>query len=136
MSQLGQWVCHLSRGTKVEVYKRLLLPILLYGCEAWALTDDLKRRLGPFGTSSLRRILGYRCDGSTSCPCPTTNSRRLPWKSSQSCRSSSTKCRYSVTLLGFLLMTPPKELFPVPTLRVGSVVEDDHLMLIFKIFCP
>ena len=29
-------------------------------CEAWTLTDDLKRRLDSFGTSSLRRVLGYR----------------------------------------------------------------------------
>ena len=50
----------MSRGTKVEVFKRLVLPVLLYGCEAWTLTDDLRRRLDSFGTSSLRRILGYR----------------------------------------------------------------------------
>ena len=66
MSWLGQRVWHLkylSRRTKVEVFKRLVLPVLLYGCEAWTLTDDLKRRLDSFGTSSLRRILGYRwCD--------------------------------------------------------------------------
>ena len=63
MSQLGQRVWrskYLSRGTKVEVFKRLVLPVLLYGCEAWTLTDDLRRRLDSFGTSSLRRILGYR----------------------------------------------------------------------------
>ena len=63
MSQLGQRVCHskyLSRGTKVEVFKRLVLPVLLYGCETWTLKEALKRRLDSFGTSSLRKILGYR----------------------------------------------------------------------------
>ena len=63
MSQPGQRVWqskYLSRGIKVEVFKRLVLPGLLYGCEAWTLTYDLKRRLDSFGTSSLRRILGYR----------------------------------------------------------------------------
>ena len=63
MSRLGQRVCHskyLSHGTIVEVFKRLVLPVLLYGCKAWTLTNDLKRRLDSFGTSNLRRILGYR----------------------------------------------------------------------------
>ena len=30
-------------------------------------------------------------------------------------------------MLGFLLMTPPTGLFPVATLWVGSVVEEDRL---------
>ena len=45
MSQLGKRVWHLkylSRGTKVEVFKRLVLPVLLYGCDALKLTDNLK----------------------------------------------------------------------------------------------
>ena len=37
-----------------------MLPVLLYGCETWTLTKDLRRRLNSFGTRSLRRILGYR----------------------------------------------------------------------------
>ncbi len=37
-----------------------MLPFLLYGCETWILTRDLRRRLNSFGTRSLRRILGYR----------------------------------------------------------------------------
>ena len=31
---------------------------MLYGCETWTLTKDLRRRLNSFGTRSLRRILG------------------------------------------------------------------------------
>ena len=38
----------------------LVLPVLLYGCETWTLTRDLRWTLNSFGTSSLRRILGYR----------------------------------------------------------------------------
>ena len=37
-----------------------MLPVLLYGCETWTLSRDLRRRLSSFGTRSLRRILGYR----------------------------------------------------------------------------
>ena len=36
-----------------------MLPFLLYGCETWTLTRDMRRRLNSFGTWSLRRILGY-----------------------------------------------------------------------------
>ena len=35
------------------------MPVLLYSCEAWTLTADLRRRLDSFATTSLRRILGY-----------------------------------------------------------------------------
>ena len=63
MSLLGQrmWRSkYLSCETKVEMFKMLVLPVLLYGSETWTITDDLKRRLDSFGTSSLRKILGYR----------------------------------------------------------------------------
>ena len=33
---------------------------MLYGCETWTLTSDLRGRLNSFGTRSLRRILGDR----------------------------------------------------------------------------
>ena len=35
-------------------------PVLLYGCETWTLTMDLRRRLNSFGNRCLRRILGNR----------------------------------------------------------------------------
>jgi len=45
---------------KVLVFKSLVLPVLLYRCETWTLTRDLRQRLNSFGTRSLRRNLGYR----------------------------------------------------------------------------
>ena len=55
------WRCrYLCRRTKIRVFKSLVLPVLLYGCETWTLTRDLERRLDVFGTMSLRRIMGYR----------------------------------------------------------------------------
>ena len=54
------WRCRSLCGrTKVRVFRSLVLPVLLYGCETWTLTKDLRRRLNSFGTRSLR-ILGYR----------------------------------------------------------------------------
>ena len=51
---------YLSRGTKLRVFSSIVLPVLLYSCEAWTLTLGLRRRLDSFMTTSLRRILGYR----------------------------------------------------------------------------
>ena len=51
---------YLCKRTKVRVFGSLVLPVLLYGCETWTLTGDLRNRLNVFGTRSLRRILGYR----------------------------------------------------------------------------
>ena len=57
----GVWRCrYLCGRTKVRVVMSLMLPVLLYGCETWTLTKDLRWRLNSFGTRSLRRILGYR----------------------------------------------------------------------------
>ena len=57
----GEWRCrYLCERTKVRVFKSLVLPVLLYGCETWTLTKDLRWRLNSFGTRSLRRILGCR----------------------------------------------------------------------------
>ena len=57
------WRCrYLCRRTKIRVFKTLVLPVLLYGCETWTLNADLKRRIDAFGTRCLRRIMGYRWD--------------------------------------------------------------------------
>ena len=37
-----------------------MLPALLYGCETWTLTRDLRWRLDSFGTRTLHQILGDR----------------------------------------------------------------------------
>ncbi len=47
---------YLCRQTKIRVFKSLVLPVLLYGCETWTLNRDLD----VFGTKCLRRIMGYR----------------------------------------------------------------------------
>ena len=38
---------------KVRVFGSLVMPALLYSCEAWTLTADLRRRLDSFTTTSL-----------------------------------------------------------------------------------
>ena len=57
----GVWRCqYLWRATKVRVFRSLVLPVLLYRCETWTLTRDLRWSLNSL-TRSLRRILGNRC---------------------------------------------------------------------------
>ena len=57
----GVWCCqYLCGRTKVQVFRSLVLSVLLYGCETWTLIRDLRWTLHSFGTRFLRRILGYR----------------------------------------------------------------------------
>uniref|UniRef100_A0A8C4Q0P0 Reverse transcriptase domain-containing protein n=1 Tax=Eptatretus burgeri TaxID=7764 RepID=A0A8C4Q0P0_EPTBU len=57
----GVWRCrYLCRRTKVRIFRSLVLLILLYGCETWTLTRDLRWRLNSFVTRSLWRIPGDR----------------------------------------------------------------------------
>ena len=53
---------YLRRGTKVRLFRALVVPVLLYGSETWTLTVALERRLNSFCTRTLRRIMGYRWD--------------------------------------------------------------------------
>ena len=56
----GVWRCqYLCGRMKVRVFRSLVLPVLLYGCETWTLTRDLRWRHNSFGTRSLQRTLGY-----------------------------------------------------------------------------
>ena len=45
----GAWRClYLFKRTKVQVFRSLVLPVLLDGCETWTLTRDLRWRLNSF----------------------------------------------------------------------------------------
>jgi hypothetical protein len=41
-----------------EIYKAIILPVVLYGCETWSLTLREEHRLRVFENSVLRRIFG------------------------------------------------------------------------------
>ncbi|KAG0729032.1 tRNA (uracil(54)-C(5))-methyltransferase [Chionoecetes opilio] len=43
------WRCrYLCRRTKIRIFKSLVIPVLLYGCETWTLNSDLKRQIDAF----------------------------------------------------------------------------------------
>jgi hypothetical protein len=48
----------LSRNLKVKIYKNIILPVILYGCETWLLTLKEEHRLRVFENRVLRRIFG------------------------------------------------------------------------------
>ncbi|KAG0712996.1 TBC1 domain family member 16 [Chionoecetes opilio] len=58
------WRCrYLCRRTKIWIFKSLVIPVLLYGCETWTLNSDLKKRINAFGQSkSLRLFFSDRDD--------------------------------------------------------------------------
>jgi hypothetical protein len=48
----------LSRKLKVKIYKTIILPVVLYGCETWSLISREEHRLRVFENRVLRRIFG------------------------------------------------------------------------------
>jgi hypothetical protein len=54
------WV--LSRNVKIKIYKTIIVPVVLYGCETWSLTLREEHRLRVFEKRVLRRIFGPKGD--------------------------------------------------------------------------
>jgi predicted transcriptional regulator len=52
----------LSKHTKIRVYRPIILPVVLYGCETWSLTLREEQRLRVFKNRVLRRIFGPKRD--------------------------------------------------------------------------
>jgi hypothetical protein len=52
----------LSRNVKAKIYKAIILPVVLYGCETWSLTLREEHRLRVFENRILRRIFGLKQD--------------------------------------------------------------------------
>ena len=50
----------LSKNLKIKIYRTIILPIVLYGCETWLLTLQNERKLMVFENMVLRRIFGPR----------------------------------------------------------------------------
>jgi hypothetical protein len=52
----------LSKNLKIKIYRIIILPVVLYGCETWSLTLKEERRLREFENWELRRIFGLKRD--------------------------------------------------------------------------
>jgi len=55
----------LSKNLKIKIYRNIILPIVLYGCEILSLTLREERRLRVFENRVLRRVFGPKRDGVT-----------------------------------------------------------------------
>jgi hypothetical protein len=55
----------LSKNVKVRIYKTIILPVVLYGCETWSLTLREEHKLRVFENRVLRRIFGPEWAGVT-----------------------------------------------------------------------
>jgi hypothetical protein len=52
----------LSKNIKIRIYKIIILPVALYGCEIWSLALREEYRLRAFENRVLRRIFGPKKD--------------------------------------------------------------------------
>jgi hypothetical protein len=51
-----------SKNLKVEIYRTIILPVVLYGCETWSLILREERKVRVFVHRRLRRIFGLTRD--------------------------------------------------------------------------
>jgi hypothetical protein len=52
----------LPKNLKIRIYKTIILPVVLYGCETWSLILREEHRLGVFENRVLRRVFGPKRD--------------------------------------------------------------------------
>ena len=59
-----QWFCHIIIILHVIllIYRNIILPVVLYGCETWSLKLREERRLRVFENRVLRRVFGPKRD--------------------------------------------------------------------------
>jgi hypothetical protein len=55
----------LSKNLKIKIYRTIILPVVLYGCEAWSLTLREECRLKVFENRMLRSVFGSKRDEET-----------------------------------------------------------------------
>jgi len=52
----------LSKYLKIKIYRTIILPVVLYGCETWSLTLREEQRLRVFENRVLRKVFGPKRD--------------------------------------------------------------------------
>jgi len=52
----------LSKNLKIKIYRTIILPVVLYGCETWSLTLREECRLRVFENRVLWRVFGPKRD--------------------------------------------------------------------------
>jgi hypothetical protein len=57
----------ISKNLKIKIYKTVILPVVVYGCETWSVTLGQEHRLRVFENRVLRRIFGPKREKDGSC---------------------------------------------------------------------
>jgi hypothetical protein len=52
----------LPKNLKIKIYRTIILPVVMYGCETWSLTLREERRLRVFENRVLRSVFGPKRD--------------------------------------------------------------------------
>jgi hypothetical protein len=60
--QLHEKTASRFNSVNIRIYKTVILPVILYGCETWSLALREEHRLGVFENRVLRRIFGPKRD--------------------------------------------------------------------------
>jgi hypothetical protein len=55
----------LSRNLNIKIYRTIILPVVLDGCETWSRTLREERRLRVFENRVLKRVFGPKRDKAT-----------------------------------------------------------------------
>ena len=53
---------YIKKNVNIKIYKIIILPVVLYGCETWSMTLRKERRLRVCGNRVLRKIFGPKKD--------------------------------------------------------------------------
>ena len=56
------YIIYIHKFKDQDIYRTIILPVVLYGCETWSLTLREERKLRVFENMVLRRIFGPRRD--------------------------------------------------------------------------
>jgi hypothetical protein len=60
--ELSVFSSAIEKNIKIRIYKAIILPVVLYGCETWSLTLREEHRLRVFENRVLRRRFGPKRD--------------------------------------------------------------------------
>jgi hypothetical protein len=47
-----------EQNSKIKIYKTILKPVVMFGCEAWSMTEEDKTRLNMWERKILRKVYG------------------------------------------------------------------------------
>ena len=104
---------------KLNIFQTSCLSVLLYGCESWILTKDLKKSINAFATSCFRIILHIKRTNRV----PNTELYRMV----HSGPLASTVLRRQLTFLGHLLRTDSSEPAHIYAQNCPHMVEEGQV---------